>query len=190
MPSVHVGESHTKVNPRRSEPRRAALPAASNAQEARSVGSEQQPPISRSRIMLAARRAPCLFLATHEHGGTAAPTDDARASLAPHPSRWSPGRDRASKTRRPESLWASRGSSAIDHRPTRGGRRQRLPNSHSDYSGTLLVVTALVGIKSWVCPHLTCRMPRKVSGQVTAVTWQRSRFSFFTSVPLVEIGRR
>ena len=32
-------------------------------------------------------------------------------------------------------------------------------------SGTLLVVTALVGIKSWVCPHLTCRMPQKVSGR-------------------------
>ena len=43
--------------PRRREPRRAALPTANDAQSARSVGSEQQPPTSHSLVMHAAPRA-------------------------------------------------------------------------------------------------------------------------------------
>ena len=66
-----------------------------------------------------------------------------------------------------------------------------------NYSGTLLVVTALVGIKSWVRPHLTCRMPQKVSGPIlTRVTLVKidgdvaalACFPILTRMNLVEIG--
>ena len=76
LPAVCAEKALQVGAPRRREPRRAALPTANDAQSARSVGSEQQPPTSHSMVMRAAPRAPHLHEAPHEHGGAAAPTVD------------------------------------------------------------------------------------------------------------------
>ena len=77
LPAVCAEKALQDGAPRRREPQRAALPTANEAQSARSVGSEQQPPASHSRVMRAAPRAPHLHEAPHNnHGGGAAPTVD------------------------------------------------------------------------------------------------------------------
>ena len=97
---VHHRRAHKDEALRRREARRAALPVANDAQSARSVGSEQQPPTSHSLVMHVAPRAPHLQKAPHEDGGAAAPTVDEHAAVVPHRSRRSLGRVRRRRDER------------------------------------------------------------------------------------------
>ena len=87
-----TAQAHKDEAIRRREPHRASLSTAREAQSMRSIGSEQRLLTLHSLVMCAPLKLLRLRLAPHEHGGTAAPEDDERASLVPSRSRWSPGR--------------------------------------------------------------------------------------------------
>ena len=118
---VHHRRAHKDEALRRREARRAALPVANDAQSARSVGSEQQPPTSHSMVMHAAPQSPHLHEAPHEHGGAAAPTVDEHAAVVPHRSRRPPGRVR--RRRRERAARYGRGARLGRLRQRPHGRR-------------------------------------------------------------------